>query len=67
MTHLTEDTTVGGGDTFDCKDGAVGVELGVPSGLTGKINVLGSNLTVFSQLADQFLACKETSFAVGAV
>ena len=65
MTHLTQHTAVGGGDTLDGADRAVGVEGGVHGRIARQVNVLGSDLTVLGQLANQLLGAEEAALAVG--
>ena len=65
VTHLTEDSTIGRGDTLDRADGAVGIEGGIHGGNAAQIHVLGSDLAVCGKLLHQFLACDEATLAVG--
>ena len=65
MSHLTEDTSVGRGDTLDCACGVVRVEVDVSRGNTVKVNILCCDLTVFGKRPDAFVRCEEASLTVG--
>ena len=64
VTHLTEHSAVGRGDTLDSKRGAVGVVADIRGGISVKINVLGSDLTVSRKLESILFAAKEFTLTV---
>ena len=65
VTHLAEDTAVGGGDAFEGTQRTVGVEVDVGSCLAAQIYVLGGDLAVCCQLGNQLGGSQELAFAVG--
>ena len=52
VTHLVDDPAVGGGDALDGVQGTVGIEVDIAGGLVLQIHILGSDLAIGSQLAD---------------
>ena len=53
VAHFAEDPAVGGRDALDGVQRAVGVEVDVGGGIAVQINVLGGDLAIGRQLADQ--------------
>jgi len=64
VSHLTEHTAVGRGDTLDSVHGIVGIEANVACNVAVKINVLCGDLTVFGKLVDKIVGGQESAFAV---
>ena len=49
MTHFTEYSAVGRGDTLDCIHGIVGVKANVAGCVALEVNILGRDLSVFNK------------------
>ena len=64
VAHLTEDTAIGRGDAFNGPNGTIGVEVHIHGGVAGKIHILGSDLSVGSQLVQQFFGAQEAAFKI---
>ena len=64
MTHLTEYASVRAGDAFDSFHGAVRVERDVASRVAVEVDVLRCDLTVRTELFNDFLRCYEATFTV---
>ena len=65
VTHLTEYSSVGRGDTLDSEGGAVGVVLNVVGSVAVKVDVLGCDLTVLDKLCYRLVCSEELTFTVG--
>ena len=64
MSHLTEYTSVGGGDTLDSVHGVIGIEVDIGSGVSVKVNVLSCYLSVSRKLTNKAFGCDEAALTV---
>ena len=64
VSHLTEDASVGRGDTLYRESRAVGVIVDTVGSVAVEVNVLRSYLTVLDKLAHSFLGCQELTLSV---
>ena len=65
VSHLTQDTSVRGSDPFDGHCRSVRVECDIHGRSSVKVHILGSDLSVCSQLFQHFIAGDEPAFSVG--
>ena len=64
MSHFAQNAAVGRGDALDTEHGTVRVERQVFCGVSVHIHVLGRDLSVSDQFAQELVTGYETSFSV---